>query len=94
LCGDIHVPYAGNADESVIYHGAVIASVMQLWRVQGTTKTNISPTFGGVSYGPYKPDQIKTSLANRNYFVFVGINFDGSLCGVWASQDAGNTLRL
>lgn len=101
LAGTIHVPWPGNDDESIIYHGAVDLSgniAYSLKRVVGGVAEDISPNDGTRDYGPNRgPFAVRTYDGDRSYVLLAGVGNDGStdhdddMHGVWVSEDGGDT---
>lgn len=107
LGGGIHVPWAGNDLEQIVYHGrAAFASTTapsswRLYRVNGNTAVDISPSNSGSSYGLIAGEFcIRTYSGNRNYLVACGVSEDSWSFGfpnnyaVFVSDDAGDTWSL
>lgn len=98
LAGCIHVPYANNDSELVVYHGLydTTGTVRKLIRVEsdGSTKTDISPTISGTKYGPMQAHQIDTWQQDRRYVLAFGANAAASQFAGWVSSDHGASWTL
>lgn len=99
LCGQIHVPLNGNAEEYIVYHGGYDETNSELFlnRVDadGTTIENISPEYELEPYGPYKSiGTISSNINNQNMMAFCLANADLSKVGAWTSIDGGETMTI
>lgn len=103
----IHVPWPDNSSETTVYHGDFDRDSAQfkyrLRRITGGSSSDISPTDGGITYGPYRgPFGIRSFDPDRRYLVLAGIangvdNVDPSSAGtdavaaIWTSDDYGDS---
>jgi hypothetical protein len=112
LCGDIHVPYHDNENEMRMYGGwidfpssGVTPITNRLYRTNadGSVATDISPSYGGETYGVYWPRwSVVTAPLNRQRVALAGhrLGYSGGstlyYSGLWTSVDAGDnwTLRV
>lgn len=98
LAGCIHVPYANNDNELVVYHGLydTTGTVRKLIRIEsdGSTKTDVSPTISATKYGPSQAHQIDTWQQDRRYVLAFGANAAASQFAGWVSADHGASWTL
>lgn len=96
LAGDIHVPTVNNSDlETIVLHGKQSGDARQLIFVEwtGVTWRDISPTYSGESFGPWKSNGQVLSHPGAGWFtiVCVGSNIGFDTFGVWVTYDNGET---
>lgn len=94
----IHCPFQ---NENVVYHGGAVNSgghqSFRLFKSTPTSQTDISPQYGGESYGPFGEFGVKTCDANSNYVLCIGQNWDSGHTikfGVFLSTDGGSTWAV
>lgn len=94
LCGEIHVPWQGNSGENLVYHGYYDSDTpeFRLYKVLDTSKTDISPSYGGSKFGPWQSRwQIQSYVGNRQKMLVFGTDDDSlTNVGAWVSNDGGN----
>lgn len=94
VVNDLHVPFAAS-NELACYHGKVTgAGARRLVRVEsdGTTITDVSPSYGGETYGPWQSrGQVVTYAGDASNVWVIGCNdADQTLVGCWRSTDGGD----
>lgn len=100
LGAGMHVPWPDNADESLVYHYRVTysggTSNGQTRRVEGTSVTDISPTYNSQGFGPrMEKFSIRTFDNDRRFVVMAGYDdADPDVLGVWVSSDHGANWTL
>jgi hypothetical protein len=103
LAMDIHVPYHDNASETIAYFSLrdQVTAVQKLFRVSGTTQTDITPVVAGKSYTMHQLGKgaLATNPTNRQRVVLCSNHNDDlsgspSHYGVFVSQDAGDSWTL
>lgn len=77
LAGSIHLPWEGNDDEELAYHGSASFLTTRQFRLLQSVAgvvTDISPTDGGVSFGPNKYGfSVRCFDSNRQFLLLAGI---------------------
>jgi hypothetical protein len=90
LGGVVHVPWPDNLSEGIAYHGWLDREptrIFRTYRVNGTTRTDASPSDGTRTYAPASNEfGIKTFDSDRRYVVMVGT-------GNSTSADSGDDYR-
>lgn len=93
LGGCYHVPWHDNADESLFYYGYDDGTNYHLMRHNaGGTVDDLSPSDGGVTYGPAHERCITSCTQDRRVMAFALTRQDTGETGVWVSTDGGTTL--
>lgn len=88
LWGDAYAPLG---DESIVYAGATESGERKLKRRKAGTVSDISPSYSGETFGPWKSrGQVHAHPLDPNRVLLVGGNADRSLAGVWVSIDGGD----
>lgn len=101
LLAGLHFPWHGNASEQIAYQGHVDVvgsdEEVNLYRVNGTTRTDITPATGGNNYTLRRFRGLSTSTADRQKVAVSGV---AVLAGPttsrkqWVSIDSGATWTL
>ncbi len=98
LPGWIHIPWHNN-DDSTVFYGASThePSDDRVYRADGTTRTDITPSVSGNRYSCRFPRSIDTCAINGNRVVLCGYNDPSggtNRNAVFASKDRGDTWSL
>lgn len=110
LGGCFHVPWENNLNEEILYYGywdrASSVFNYRLYRSEGGSSTDISPTVSAVKYGPLRNNfGIRSLDTDRQQMVLIGFGNNSdridpgasgsdALVGVFVSSDGGDTWTL
>lgn len=97
LPGAIHFPFHDNASEDIAYYGShsnATPAVCKVYRANGGSKDDVTPTFTAVEYTPRFPRSIASCDVNRQFVALCGHqtpSVGSSPAVVAVSEDAGDT---
>lgn len=90
LAGEIGIPEKNTPAEIIGFYGKTAGKNRQTMRIAGIFETDISPSVGNITYGPYKTgNTISCHPTQTGRVIVCGMNYARSRVGVWETENNG-----